>query len=133
MGVGDCAETEPEPEPEERPPSSEEDAKLIASQREELESLGTKLRASRKEVTRLHKFQVAQEKEASEKLNREFEKKEKAHRTKIIKMKGLSRQKKLIRDCFQGWYQSTAGEKLEKLKAAQAEAEAAAASMQGGR
>lgn len=47
-------------------------------------------------------------------------------------MKELSRRKKLIRDCFQGWYQSTAGDKLDKLKAAQAEAEAAAASMEGG-
>lgn len=88
MGVGDG---EPEPEPEaaeaERPPSSEEDARLITALREEKESLETKLRASRKEVTRLRKFQVAQEREASEKLNSEFEKKEKAHRTKIIKVR----------------------------------------------
>ena len=50
-----------------------EDAKLIESLREEVESLTTKLRTSRKEVTRLRKAQAQQEKQASEMLADEFE------------------------------------------------------------
>ena len=113
----DSAAQEPE-EAEDRPPTSEEDAKEIAKLREEVESLTAKLRTSRKEVTRLRKIQVAQEKEAGEKLAGEFEKKERAHRAKIIKMKELSRQKKLTRDCFQRWFQVAAGDKLSKAQAA---------------
>jgi hypothetical protein len=116
---------------EERPPSSEEDAKLIESLRKEVESLSSKLRTSRKEVTRLRKAQVAQEKEAKEMLVGEFEKKERAHRNKIIKMKEISRRKKLTRECFHGWYQLTAGDKLTKLQAAQAEAQAAVEAAKG--
>ena len=121
----------PAEEAEERPPTSEEDAKVIESLRKEVESLTTKLRTSRKEVTRLRKAQAAQEKEASAMLADEFEKKERAHRAKIIKMKELSRRKKLTRECFHRWYQLTAGDKLTKLQAAQAEAEAAVEAAKG--
>jgi hypothetical protein len=121
---------EPE-DTEEHQPSSEEDAKLIESLRKEVESLSSKLRTSRKEVTRLRKAQAAQEKEAKEMLAGEFEKKERAHRNKIIKMKESSRRKKLTRECFQRWYQLTAGDKLTKLQAAQAEAQAAVEAAKG--
>ena len=69
--------------------------------------------------------------EAENKAAEEFEKKERAHRAKIIKMKELSRRKKLTRECFHRWYQLTAGDKLTKLQAAQAEAEAAVEAAKG--